>query len=51
MIKSYDISVIVLLTNNITNICGGISKIQVILWVAYTCNVKGIEEVEKMGGS
>ena len=38
-------------TNNITNICGGISKIQVILRVTYTCNVKGIEEVEKMGGS
>ena len=27
-----------------------ISKIRVILWVTYTCNVERLEEVEKMGG-
>ena len=49
MIKLYDISFIILLTNDITNICSEISKIQVILCMAYTCIVKGLEELEKVG--
>ena len=50
LFKLYDISVIMLLTNNITNIFSEISKIRVILWLAHTCNVKGPEQVEKMDG-
>ena len=38
-----------LLINSITNFCNKISKSQVIPWVVYTCNVKGLEEVETVG--
>ena len=34
-----------LLTNDLTNICDEISKTRL---MAYACNVKGLEEVEKM---
>ena len=34
----------------ITNICCEIRKIWLILWMVYTCNVKGLEEVGKLGG-
>ena len=49
LLKLYDKSIIILLTNDLTNICSEISKIRLILWMAYTCNVKGLEEVEKLG--
>ena len=49
LLKLYDKSIIVLLKNDLTNICSEISKIRLILWMAYTCNVKGLEEVEKLG--
>ena len=48
LLKLYDKSIIILLTNDLTNICSEISKIRLILWMAYTCNVKGLEEVEKL---
>ena len=38
-----------LLTNDLTNICNEISNNQLILCMAYICNVKGLEEVKKMG--
>ena len=40
---------IMLLTNDLAKICGEMSKIWLMLWIAYTCNVKGLKEVEKMG--
>ena len=55
----YDLSIIILLTNNfiilltncwqilLTNICSEISKIRLILWMVYTCNVKGVEQIKK----
>ena len=49
LFKLYDISVIMLPTNNIIRICSEISKILFILRMVYTCGVKGIEENEKMG--
>ena len=45
----YNISIIVLLTNNLTNIFREISKIRMKLWMAYTYNVKVLEKPEKMG--
>ena len=33
----------------LANICSEINKIQLILWMVYTCNVKGLEEVKKLG--
>ena len=42
-------SIIILLKNDLTNICSKISKIRLILSMVYTCNVKGLEEVEKLG--
>ena len=48
-LKFYDKLIIILLTNNLTNICSEMSKIWLILWMAYTCNGKGLEEVEKLG--
>ena len=40
-----------LLTNDLINIYGEISKIRLILWIVYTCyvkaNVKGQREIEK----
>ena len=50
LLKLYDRSITILLTNNLTNICSKISKIRLILWMVYTCNVKGLEEVEELGG-
>ena len=38
----------ILLTNDLTNICSKISKIRLILWMVYKCNVKGLEEVERL---
>ena len=49
LLKLYYKSVIILLTNNLTNIWSEISKIRQILWMVYTCNVKGLEDVEKLG--
>ena len=47
--EMYDIPVIMLLTNNITNFFGSkMSKNRVILRVVCTCNLEGLEEVEKM---
>ena len=37
-----------LLINDVTNICGEISKIQLILLMANNCNLKGLQEGEKM---
>ena len=44
----YDKLIILLLTNDLTNICSEISKIRLILSTVYTCNVKGLEEVKKL---
>ena len=53
LLKLYDKSIIILLTNDSTNTCSKISKIWLILWMVYTCNVKakvkGLEEVETLG--
>ena len=48
LFKLHDTSIIMLLINDVTNICGEISKIQLILLMAYTCNLKGLQEGEKM---
>ena len=45
----YGITIIILLTNDLTDLCGEISKIRLVLWMVYTCNVKGLEEVEMLG--
>ena len=39
----------ILLTNVLTSICSEISKVRMILWIVYTCSVKGLDEVEKLG--
>ena len=49
LFKLNDIPIIMALTNNTINFCSEISKIRMILRVVYTCNVKGLQEVEKMG--
>ena len=49
LLKLYYKSIIILLANVLANICSEISKIWLILWMVYTCNVKGLEEVEKLG--
>ena len=33
-------SIIVLLKNNLTNICSKISKIEINFWMVHTCNMK-----------
>ena len=38
-----------MLENVLANICSEISKTWLILWKVYTCNLKGLEEVEKLG--
>ena len=48
LLKLYATSVIILLGNVLVNICSEISKIWLILWMVYTCNVRGLEEVEKL---
>ena len=40
--------IIILLTNDLTNICSEISKIRLILWMDSTCKVNRLEEVEKL---
>ena len=42
-------SIIILLTNVLASICGGISRIRLISWMIYICNVKGLEKVKKLG--
>ena len=49
LLKMHIKLIIILLVNDLTNICSEISKIRFILWMVYTCNVKGLEEVEKLG--
>ena len=53
LFKLYYKLIIILLTNNLTNICSEISKTWLVLWMVYTCrvktNVKGPKEVEKLG--
>ena len=50
LLKLNDKSITILLTNDLANICSEISKIRLILWMVYTCSVKELEEVEKLGG-
>ena len=49
LLKLYDKSIIILLTNDLTNICANISKIWLILWMLYNCSLKGLKEVRKLG--
>ena len=49
LFRQYDRSIIILLTNDLANIYSEISKVRLILWMVYTCNVKGLEEVETLG--
>ena len=49
LLKLYEKSIIVLLTNVLVNICCEISKIWLISWMVYACNVEGLEKVEKLG--
>ena len=51
LLKLHSISIILLVENNLVNICSEITKIWMNLWMIYTCNMKGLEEVEKMGRS
>ena len=39
---------ILFLKNNLINICSKMTKIRMNLWMIYTCNMKGLEKVEKM---
>ena len=52
LFKCNDISIMLLLTDNLTNICGEIGKIRINLWIIYTdtCNVKELEGVEQTSG-
>ena len=45
----YGKSKIILLTDDLTKICSEISKIRLVLYMVYTCNINGLEEVEKLG--
>ena len=38
--KLYSISIILLLKNNLTNICSRTSKVGMNFWIVYTCNMK-----------
>ena len=49
LLKLYYKSLIILLTNNLTKIWSKVSKIWLILGMVYTCNVKGMKEVLKLG--
>ena len=50
LFKLYDESIIILLTNDLANICSEISKVWLILWMIYAWNVKGLGgEAEKLG--
>ena len=46
LLKLCDKSIIILLTNDLTDICREISKVQLILWMVYTCNVKELQMEE-----
>ena len=45
----YEESIIVFLANVLVQIRSEISKIWLILWMVYTCNLKELGEVEKLG--
>ena len=49
LFKLYCKSIMILPANDLTNICREIRKIRLILWMAHTCNMKGMEEVETLG--
>ena len=49
LFKLYCKSFMILPVNDFTNICREIRKIRLILWMAHTCNMKGLEEVETLG--
>ena len=51
LFKMYDKSVIISPTNNWTNIWSDIRNICFILQIDYTCNLKGLEEIEKFSRS
>ena len=51
LFKLYDKPIIKLLTNDLTNIFREISKTRLVLWMVYTCNVKALEEVAKLGNN
>ena len=48
LLKLYDKSIIILLTNDLISISSEISKIRLILWTVYTCNMKRLEEYLKI---
>ena len=47
LFKVYIMSIIVLLKNNLTNICSKISKIEINFWMVYTCNMKSSGKDER----
>ena len=49
LFKLYAKSIIIFVTSNLANIWGKIREVWLILWLAYTCNVKRLEEVKKWG--
>ena len=49
LFKLYYKSIIILLTNNLNDIRSEVSKIWLVLWMVYTCNVKRPEKVENFG--
>ena len=50
LFKLYSISTILLLKNNLTNICRKTIKIEINLWMVYTCNMKSSGKyLQKMG--
>ena len=49
LLKLYSVAIIMLLINNVTNICSEITKIWMNLWMVHTGNMKRLQEVEKMG--
>ena len=51
LFKLYNVLIILLLTNFLNIICSKISNIRMNSWLAYNCNVKGLEENEKMSRS
>ena len=46
LLKLYDKSIVILLTNDLTNVCSEISKIRLILWIVYR-----YLQCERVGGS
>ena len=49
LLRLYGKSIIILMANDLTNICSKASKIWLIVWMVYTFSVKRLEEVEKLG--